>query len=82
MTGTKYWRVEQVKFFKGFLLQLLLGPLLNTFPPGMRRRSYVSFRSDIGRDVVDYAESSSRRRDWYVNEIDLLETSLWRLIGT
>ena len=52
------------------------------FAPGMRRRSDVSFRSHIGRDVADHAETSSQRRDWYVNETDLFETSLWRLIGT
>ena len=28
--GTKYSRVEQVKFFKSCLPQILLGPLLNT----------------------------------------------------
>ena len=30
----------------------------------------------VGREVTDHAETSSRRRDWYVNETDLLETSL------
>ena len=49
---------------------------MNVGPPGMRRRSDVSFRSHIGRDVVDHAETSSQRRDWYVNEKDLFETSL------
>ena len=29
--GTKYSRVDQVKFFKGYLPQTLLGPLLNTW---------------------------------------------------
>ena len=28
--GTKYSRVDQVKFFKGFLPQVLLGQLLNS----------------------------------------------------
>ena len=51
-------------------------------PPGMRRRSNVSIRSQLGRDVVDNAETSSRRRNSYVNEIDLFKTSLRRLIGT
>ena len=35
---------------------------------------YVLFMSYIGRDVVGYAKMSSRRRDWYVNEMDLFET--------
>ena len=48
----------------------------------MRRRSDVSFRSHIGRDVADRAETSSRRRGWYVIETDLFEMSLRRLIGT
>ena len=29
-------------------------------PPGMQCRSDVSFRSHIGRDVADHAETSSR----------------------
>ena len=29
------------------------------YPPGMRRRSNVSFKSYIGRDVADHAETSS-----------------------
>ena len=40
-----------------------------TNPPGMRRCRDVSFRSHIGRN-------------WYVNETDLFEAFLWRLIGT
>ena len=32
-------------------------------PPGMRRRSDVSFRSHIGRNVADHAETSSQRCD-------------------
>ena len=51
-------------------------------PPGMRRRSDVSIRSQIGQDVADHAETLSRRRNSYVNEINLFETSLRRLIGT
>ena len=50
-------------------------------PPGIQRRSNVSFRSHIGRDVTNHAETSSRGRNWYVIETDLLETSLGRLIG-
>ena len=42
----------------------------------MRRRSNVSFRSHIGRDVADYGETSSRRRDCCVNETDLIENVL------
>ena len=44
------------------------------FPPGMQRRSYVPVRSHIDREVANHAETSSRRREWYVNETDLLET--------
>ena len=35
--GTKYSRMGQVKFFKGCLSQILLGPFLNT----LRARSLV-----------------------------------------
>ena len=52
-----------------------------TFPPGMRRHSDVSFRSHIGRDVADHAETSSLHRSWYVNDTALFDTSLRRLIG-
>ena len=52
------------------------------YPPGMRRRSNVSFMSYIGRDVADHAETSSWHCIWYVNETDLIEKSLPRLIGT
>ena len=52
------------------------------YPPGMRRCSDVSFRSHKGRDVADHAKTSSRRRNWYVNETDLFEMSLRRLTGT
>ena len=48
----------------------------------MRRRSDVSVRSDIVRDIADHAETSLRRHNRYVNETDLFETSLRRLIGT
>ena len=51
-------------------------------PPNMRRRSELSFRYHIGRDVADHAKTSWRRRNWYVNETDLFETSLRRLTGT
>ena len=55
---------------------------MTKYPPAMRRRSNVSFRSHIARDVVDHAETSSWRRNWYVDEADLFVTSLRRLIGT
>ena len=48
----------------------------------MRRPNEVSIRSHIGQDIADHAETSSRRRNRYVNETDLFETSLRRLIGT
>ena len=51
------------------------------YPPGMRRRSDVSVRHHIGRNVADHAETSSRRRNRYVNEADLFGTSFRRLIG-
>ena len=33
--------------------------IATNIPPGTRRRSDFSFRSHIGRDVADYAETSS-----------------------
>ena len=48
----------------------------------MPRRSDVSIRSYIGRDLADHAETSSRRPNRYMNEKDLFETSFQRLIGT
>ena len=47
----------------------------------MRGRSDVSVRSHICRDVADHAETSLQRRNRYVNETDLFETSLRRVIG-
>ena len=55
---------------------------MRLYPPGMRRRSDVSFRFHIGRDVVDHAETLSQRHNWHVNETDLFETSLRPLTGT
>ena len=52
------------------------------YPPDMRRHSDISDTSHIGWDVADHDETSSRRRNRYVNETDLFETSLRRLIGT
>ena len=57
-------------------------PTATTAPPGMRRRIDVSFRSHIGWNVANHANTSSRRRNWYVNETDVFETSLRRLTGT
>ena len=48
----------------------------------MRRRSDVSIRSYIGWDVAEQAETSSRRRNRYVNETDLFHMSLRHLTGT
>ena len=53
-----------------------------TFLPDAQRRRDVSVRSHISRDVADHAETLLRRRNKYVNETDLLETSLRRLIST
>ena len=47
-----------------------------------RGRSDVSFRSYVGPDVADHAKTSSRHLNCYVNETDLFERFLWRLIGT
>ena len=47
----------------------------------MKRCSDVSVNSRITRDVADHAETSSRRRNRYVNETDLFEIYLRRLIG-
>ena len=54
----------------------------NTYPPSMQCHRDVSVSSHISRDVVDHAETPSRRRNRYVNETDLFETFLQRLIGT
>ena len=54
----------------------------NTYPPSMQCRRDVSVSSHISRDVVDHAETPLRRRNRYVNETDLFETFLQRLIGT
>ena len=51
-------------------------------PPGMRSCSDVSYRSHIVRDVVDHAKMSLQPRNWYVNETNLIKTSLPRLTGT
>ena len=51
-------------------------------PPSMKRRRDVAFRSYIGPDVADHAKTSSRRRNWYVNETDVFEPSLRRVVGT
>ena len=63
------------KYF--YFLYVFLGIIgFRQHPPGIRSRSDVSFRSHIGRDVADHAETSSQRRDWYVNQTDLFEMSL------
>ena len=54
----------------------------SNYPPGMRRRSDVSFWSHLSWDVADHIETSSRRRYWRVNETDLFGTLLRRLTGT
>ena len=44
--GAKYSRVDQVKFFKGYLQQILLGPLLNTlshFLLSLSGKTYSNF---------------------------------------
>ena len=51
-------------------------------PSGNQCRCNISIRSHIGRDVADHAETSSRRRNRYLNETNLFETSLRSLIGT
>ena len=54
----------------------------SSYLTGMPRRSDISVRSHISRDVADHAETSSQRRNRYVNETDQFKTSLRRLIGT
>ena len=49
---------------------------MKRYPKGMRRRSDISFWSRIGQEVADHVETSSRRHNWYVNEMDLFETLL------
>ena len=41
-------------------------------PTSMQHRSDVSFSFHIGRDIADHAQTSSRRRNWYVNEMTYL----------
>ena len=52
---------------------------LGNYPPGMRRRSDVSFWSHLDWDVADRIETSSRRRYWYFNVTDLFGTLSRRL---
>ena len=59
----------------------ILGTQKCSDPPDMQHRSDVSIRSHIGWDIADNAETSSRHRNRYVNETDLVETSLRRLIA-
>ena len=61
---------------------VILKPIERPYPPGMRRRSDISIRSHLSRNVADHDETSSRRRNRYVNETDLFETSLRRLSET
>ena len=73
--------------FKDKINELLLVNFLDlkkstSFPPDMRRRSDVSFKSHIGRDVADHVKTSSRRLNWYVNVTDLFEMPLGLLTGT
>ena len=73
--------------FKDKINEVLLVNFLDlkkstSFPSDMRRRSDVSFKSHIGRDVTNHAKTSSRRLNWYVNATDLFEMPLGRLTGT
>ena len=73
-------QLHKIRQSAGFLGRLL-GPLPTfslPFPLGLRRRSDVSFRSHMGRDVADNAETSQLVREW----AELFETSFRRLIGT
>ena len=74
-----------IQFCIILLLNSLYCDILSSFfcsRSGMRRRSDASIRSHIGCDVADHAETLSRRRNRYVYETYLFETSLRRLIGT
>ena len=46
------------------------------------KRLRLLIRSHIDWDVADYVKTSLRRRNWYVNETNLFETTLRRLTGT
>ena len=72
------------RYLKHLQQFVLLGKNENSIfhTPGMRRRSNVSIRAHIGRDVADHAETSLRRRISYVNEMDLFDKSLRHPSGT
>ena len=63
-------------------IQELFYTFVTNNPPGMRRRSDVSFWSHLSWDVEDHIAMLSRPRYWYVNETDLFGTLLQRLTGT
>ena len=47
----------------------------------MWRCSNVSFSYHKSQDIADHAETSSRRRNLCINEMDLFQTLLQRLIS-
>ena len=61
---------------------LNLHKMLQEFLPSMRGPSDVSFRPHVGWVIAYHAKTSSRRRNWYVNETNLFETSLRHLTVT
>ena len=82
INGNKYLTLVSTNESKEKIKKDMKNCGVKSDPPAMRRRSDVSVRSHIGWDVAHRAETSSRRRNRYVNETDLFETSLRRLIGT
>ena len=53
-----------------------------SYPPGMQRRSDVSFLPHLGWDVADHIETLSQRHYWYVNETDLFRVLPQRISST
>ena len=84
MQGEKHPRVKIEKRFLKFVAIVVNHQVTNgvAYPPGMRRRSDVSFWSHLGWDVVDHIETSSRRRYRCVNDSDLFGTLSQYLTGT
>ena len=78
--------VSNIQKFLGKCLGSIISSItehnINISSPNMRRCSDVSFRFHIGWDVADHAETSSQRRNWYLNATDLFEMSLLCLIAT
>ena len=53
---------SKLNSIEALVLQALIDMEISHDPPGMRRRSDVSFLSHLGWDVTDHIETSSRPR--------------------